>query len=314
MKKLRVLQVACMFMMSGWWIFTASLHAQEAELEDFLQQTVSLQSDYKVGDTDFYRIQTVYLTMNDSGRVAHTQVLDGAYSREVIRVESGERFDRFRWKYVRKGQTAGKGDIKDYDVLPYTQDFQYDMSTTSWTRHHFPVDLSAIPKTLEGWSFVVKLFDAHTFDVLVRWDSYDVKLTCVGDTAYLREDDTPVAMDFPPLFTDTYFETAPLFTSLQGFTLVQDEPCAILFFRSDGSRVRMVVNMMDMRLPTDGISYYWGQVFVSLNSGRIVSAHLCERVDSITQAFVEAGKPMRQVVRREITLERIDDARYESLD
>ena len=289
------------------------LSTQETDLKSVLQKPYDLQPNYRVGDKEFYHIRTVYLEMNDSGRVANTRVLDGYFSREIMRIEAAERFDRFVWKYVKKGQSPGRGKIRGYEIIPFTRNFQYDMSIDEWKRQHFPVDLSPIPKTLEGWSFVVKLFDAHTFDVLVRWDGYDGNLTCVGDTAVMPEGDDPVAMDFPPLFTDTYFTTAPLYTSFQGFTLIKGEPCAILFFRSDDNSVRMVVNMMDMKLPTDGVSNYWGHVFVSLKTGRIVSAHLLERVDSITRAFGQAGTPMRQVILREITLERIEKTEYERL-
>jgi hypothetical protein len=166
---------------------------------------------------------------------------------------------------------------------------------------------------MEGWSFVVKLIDAHTFDAILRLDTYDSHLKVIGDRAKLPAEGVPVSMDFPPLFTDTFFINADFWTIFQGLTLYQDEPCAILFFRSDDSFVRMVVNMMDMKLPTDGVSYYWGTIYLSLDTGKIMRGIICERVDAITRSFIEAGKPMRQVVRREITLEKMDPAAYKTV-
>ena len=289
---------------------SSNIYAQEVTLKDFLERSFNLKPKYKVGDKDFYHITTVYLTMNDSGRVAQTQALEGAYLRETIRIENDKQIDRFIWKHVSKGQRQGRGEIEEYAVMDFTKHFQYDFSIVDWEPEHFPVDLSSIPKTMEGWGFVVKLLDAHTFDVVARLEDYEGTLIYIGDTAVLPAEGIPVVMDFPPLFTDTHFTNAPFHTTFKGITLYDNEPCAILSFRSDDCQVRLVVNMMDMKLPTDGISYYFGEVFLSLESGKIMWGQIIERVDSITRAFVQAGTPMKQVVRREITLEKIDFGEY----
>jgi hypothetical protein len=293
-------------------LMSSASNAQKDELKTLLERPYNLQPKYIVGDKDYYHMKTIYRTMNDSGRVANTQVLDGYYCREVIRIEKDERFDRFEWKYVKKGQSLRRSKVTHFKIMPYTQKFRYDMSDKEWERHHFPIDFSSIPKTMEGWNFVVKLFDAHTFDVLMKRHGFEEKLTHIGDKAFQPADDTPIAMDFPPLFTDTYFTSARVDITFQGLTSFNNEPCAILLFQSDDNSVRMVVNMMDMKLPTEGVSYYWGQMFVSLATGRLVSAYLLERVDSITHAFGgTTGKPMKQVVLREITIESMDKSEYE---
>ena len=289
--------------------------AQEGVLEILLKRPYHLQPKYKVGDKDYYHMKTIYRTMNDSGRVASTQVLDGYFYREVTRIEQDERFDRFEWKYIKKGQSLGRNKVTHFKVMPFTQNFRYDMSDIEWERHHFPIDFAPIPKTMEGWTFVVKLFDAHTFDVLMKRRGFEGRLTHIGDKAFQPADDEPIAMDFPPLFTDTYFTSARVDITFQGFSSVNGEPCIILLFQSDDNSVRMVVNMMDMKLPTEGVSCYWGQMFVSLETGRLVSAFLLERVDSITQAFGgTAGKPMKQVILREITIEAMEKSEYEGLE
>ena len=293
---------------------SSTLCGQDTRLKEFMERPFDLRPEYGVGDTDFYHIRTVYLEMNDSGEVAHTRVLDGYYSREMVRIESGKRYDRFVWKYVRQGHRQGKGEMNEYTILPFTKDFRYELSVDDWQPSHFPVDLSLIPKTMEGWLFVVKLIDAHTFDVIANTDAYRGKLERVGDTALMPADGIPVVMDFPPLFTDTHFTNAPFYTTFYGVTLYGGEPCGILAFRADDNRLRMVVNVMDMKLPTDAVSYYWGDVLVSLETGRIASARIRERVDSITQAFIHVGAPMRQVVLREITMERLEPEEYEQVE
>ena len=292
----------------------SEVRGQEVAWKDLLSRTHDLSPNYEVGDKDFYHMKTVYLEMSDSGTVANTSVLDGYFVREVTRIEKGKRFDRFVWKMVKRGGRPGRGEIRDYSVMDFTKNFQYELSIEDWTPEHLPFDLSSIPKTMEGWTFVVKLMDAHTFDVVLRLDDYQGTLACIGDTAVLPAEGVPVVMDFPPLFTDTHFTNAPFYTNFLGLTLYHGEPCAILSFRSDDCRVRLVVNMMDMKLPTDGVSYYFGEVFISLQTGRIQWGQIIERVDSITTAFVQAGTPMRQVTRREITLERMNRRAYEDLD
>ena len=91
--------------------------AQEDELKALLKRPCDLKPKYQAGDKDYYHMKTIYRTMNDSGRVASTQVFDGYYCREVIRIEKDERFDRFEWKYVKKGWNLRKGEIKQFEII-----------------------------------------------------------------------------------------------------------------------------------------------------------------------------------------------------
>lgn len=297
--------------LSSLFAFFSSLGAQENTLRTVLQNSYDLSSKFHVVEKDFYGMRTVYLDMNDSGRVAQTRIVEGCFEREITESKEGRWTADYVWKYAKIGQIQGKGEVKDYRVLPYAQLFQYIFCPRDWTPSHFPVELSAVPKTLEGWDFVVNLIDTHTFDKIIEWDSYEDRLERIGQTIPLPTDSVPVSMDFPPLFTDTYFVNAPFFTTFQGLTWYQEEACALLTFHSDDSYVRMVVNMMDMKLPTDGVSYYWGDIILSLRTGKILKGRIFERVDSIT-TLVQFGKPMRHVTRREITLERISEEAYDT--
>ena len=213
-----------------FWGFSATGRAQENNLKKILQSAFDLSSQCKIGDKNYYHIRTVYLDMNDSGMVAKTSVLDGYYSREVIRIDDGKRYDRFLWKYVKTGQRQGKGEIQEYEILPYTKWFQYEFCLEDWEPEHFPVDLTTIPKTMEGWTFVVKLIDTHTFDSIMDMKGYDKTLQYIGDNAKLPAENIPVNMDFPPLFTDTYFINNLLWKNFKGITLYKGDPCAIIFF------------------------------------------------------------------------------------
>lgn len=283
---------------------------EENEMRSLLQRSFDLSTSSKLGDKDFYQIKTVYLEMDNAGEVAQTDVLQGYYSREAGRIEQGKRTDRFLWKYVKNRSRKGKGEVNEFTILLFTKDFQYSFG--EWTAERFPIDLSLVPKTMEGWKFVVKLIDAHTFNVIADFDSYKEKLVHVGDSTRLPGEGVPISINFPPLFTDTYFKNAPVYVTFRGITLYENEPCAILAFRSDDSRVHMVINMNNMKIPIDGVSYYFGEILLSLEARKIVWGEIIERVDSVTN-LPQLGPPMKHVTRREITLERMDREEFERL-
>ena len=66
----------------------------------------------------------------------------------------------------------------------------------------------------------------------------------------------------------------------------------------------METNMNGMKFPSDGTSYYWGEILLSLKEKKIVQGTIFERVDMVT-SLATFGAPVRHVTRREISLERI---------
>jgi hypothetical protein len=309
MKK-TVILVIVLFILLIIFIFPGCL-IQEKEMRHLLKQPFDLSPAHKIGDKDFYRIQTIYLEMDNTGKVAQTKVLEGYFSREIQSLKEGIPADNFSWKYVKKGLRKGKGKIDKFSIMPYTRGFQYAFE--EWTRDRFPVDLSTVPKTIEGWTFFVKLIDVHTFYVLADPRSHDKKLVHVGDSACIRGEGMPIAIDFPPLFTDTYFENATTYITFRGITVYEEESCAILTFRSDDSRVHLVTNIQNMRLPIEGVSYYHGEILLSLEDRKIVWGKIVERVDSVTN-LIQSKTPLRHVTRREITLARMKKSEYDQID
>ena len=307
MSKIAKIQRASILMVE-WFvlIFTLSCCAdKKINLFSGLEEAFNLSPIQTVGRIDNYLITTVYLDMDDQGKVNRKTVLEGLFSRKILHIQKEKRIDAFKWKYVKKGERKGPGEISEYTVLPYSKDFQYTFK--DWKREHFPVDLSAIPKSMEGWRFVVLLIDAHTFDVLINTNLYKGSIANVGDSATLPSNSTPISIDFPPLFTDSYFIDTPVKITFQGITLYQKEPCAILAFRSDNNSVHMKTNMNNMTFSSDGTSYYWGEIFLSLKDRNLLKGKIIERVDLITN-LVTLNQPIKHVTRREITLQRIPDS------
>jgi hypothetical protein len=285
-------------------ILATMVVAQTKELESYLKRSFDLSPGYRIGDRDFYRMKTIYLDFGDKEEVTRTSVLEGYFSREAIKIEDGKRTDRFVWKYVKQGTRKGKGEITELTVIPFTKNFDYSFKEGEWTPKNFPVDLTRIPKTMEGWTFFVKLVDAHTFDVLHGIYSPQKPAAHIGETVIPPAENMLVGIDFPPLFTDSSFTNGPIRVTFQGITLYKDESCAVIVFRADDSRVRMTANINNMKLPADGVSYYWGQVFISLTSRKIVWAQILERVDMVT-TLVQMNQSMKTRTDREISLEKI---------
>lgn len=281
-------------------------------MEGILEEVYDLAPKYAVGDKDFYHIRTNYLEMNDSGQVATTRVAEGYFSHEVLRFQDNKRYDRFAWRHMTIGERKGKGQVAEFKELPYAKNFQYDFSENDMTLQHFPVDVASIPKTMEGYHFFVNLIDAHTFDIICNSQNYENDINKIGQTARLPGQDLRGFIDFPPLFSNTTFDQAPLFTTFQGITSYQNQPSAILSFRCDDSQIHMVVNMMNMSFPSDGTSYYWGDIIVSLKDGKILDANLFENVVSSANLGPNVP-PTTSVVRREITMERIVQDEFESV-
>ena len=294
---------ALMAFISCSWMHTPGL-------KSVLKKTYDLSPVYNAGDTDFYHINTAYREMDDSGRVAKVTVLDGFYSREVRKPAPHQRADRFTWKLVKMGEGKSPEGIQAYTVLPFASGFQYEF--TEWAPEKFPVDTATIPRTMDGWRFYVKLLDAHTFDVIGNVSHFGKQGLSIGDETVIIEDPFPVSMDFPPLYTDTYFVNSPFHISLQGMTLYSDEPCAILAFRSDDCRVRLVAHTNNMTMPSDGVSYYWGDVYVSVDKGRITRGKIMERVDLVI-TLPSPMKPLKHTTLREIHLERISEKEFMSI-
>jgi hypothetical protein len=290
-------------------VFIADISAQTRELRDLLSRPFRLPPRHDSGEKVFFRIRTVYLDMDPSGKVAQTQVLEGFFSRERTDREGREPSDRFRWAYAQQGSRSGRGDVTGYKVLPFSKDFVYTFD--EWTPEKFPVDLSTLPKTMDGWLFFVNLLDAHTFDVIVRFEGYEGELRHIGDSAFLPAEGIPVAMDFPPLFTDTSFTNAPFYTTFRGITLYGNAPCAVLVFRADDCRLRLTTDVNGTKISSSGVSYYKGEIFYSLDTGEIEWAQLWERVDLSLDAVPAPYN--RQTTRREITLERLSETEYHRL-
>ena len=75
---------------------------------------------------------------------------------------------------------------------------------------------------------------------------------------------------------------------------------------SENNGLHMVTHMNGQKFPTEGTSYYWGEIFLSLEDKKIVRGTIIERVDMVT-SLATLGDPIRHVTRRKITMEQIQE-------
>jgi hypothetical protein len=67
-----------------------------------------------------------------------------------------------------------------------------------------------------------------------------------------------------------------------------------------------------MSFPSDGVSYYWGEIYISLETGRIMGGKILERVDlNISQP--QAKQSFKHVTLREITLKKLKKEDFDRL-
>jgi len=287
--------------------------AQSQGMKSALQSEYDLTAKYKVGDIDFYRLRSLYLEMSDSGWVKTSTLLEGYYQREVVAVDSTEHTDRFIWKGVRVSERQGRGEFSDFSVLHYSKGYQSQFSVREISSEHFPADITSIPKTPQGFQFFVKLVDASTFDIIRQFESYGKPLTRIDQATSIPAEDLQGIIDFPPLYTNTRFQHSATIVIFRGITITNGIPCAIIEFREDNSHIHMTMNMMKMEFPSDGTSYYWGTILLSLETGKIVNATLLENVITMIN-LSPIAPPTRSLVRRELTLETLDRRSYEGIE
>lgn len=288
----------------------SSLHSQEARSS--LQREYDLKAQYAVGDKDFYHLRSLYLEMDDSGWVRKSFVLDGYYTREAVALDSKDHTDRFIWKGVRTSERQGRGKFTNYSVLPFSVGYECQFSASEVSGKHFPAGITAIPRTPQGFQFFVKLIDASTFDILRSFEHYGPPLTHIGQVTTIPAEDLQGIIDFPPLYTNTHFVHTATRVTFSGITLSKGIPCALIEFREDDAHIHMTMNMMNMKFPSDGTSYYWGTILVGLETGKIVGATLCEHVVTVIN-LAPAGPVTKSIVRRELTLETLDQEEYEQV-
>jgi hypothetical protein len=183
--------------------------------------------------------------------------------------------EKFTWKSFKFGQTVGPGPLKMVEFKP-AENFSLVYSVNE-EEAISKFDFSSLPKTMDGFMFMILTWDAVTFDASVR----PTKSLPIPDEARIgtefREAREPhdFVFEFPPLVTDSkYTFSGKSWVKILGLTTVRNIPCAIIEFAESENRVEMNLHLRPVEFKSHGFEHFWGKTYLSLEDGRVVRGEL----------------------------------------
>jgi len=183
--------------------------------------------------------------------------------------------EKFTWKSFRFGQTwtaqpLKMTEFKPADNFSLVYSVNEDMAISKF-------DFSSLPRTMDGFMFMILTWDAVTFDASVR----PTQTLHIPDEARIgtefKESREPhdFVFEFPPLVTDSkYTFSGKSWVKIAGLTTVRNIPCAIIEFAESENRVEMNMHLKPMEFKNHGFEHFWGKTYLSLEDGRTVRGEL----------------------------------------
>jgi hypothetical protein len=275
MTKRSFLPVVLFLAVAAWAVCPGSEPAQKTA-KIFVPETLPLKLRYKVGETLHYRLARQNNNFKIDGTNAGEMRAVAYFSRTRLEDSSdGKVREKFTWKRFEFGQSMGPTPLKLSEFKPGA-DFSLVYSVSE-EEAISKFDFSSLPRTLEGFMFMILSWDAVTFDAAVR----PTKNLRVPEEARIgaefRETREPhdFVFEFPPLVTDSkYTFSGKSWVRILGLTAVHDIPCAIVEFAESENRVEMNLHLQSVEIKSRGFEHFWGKTYVSLEDGRVVKGEL----------------------------------------
>lgn len=237
---------------------------------------VPLKLRYRVGDQLFYRLTRLNNNFRIDGTKAGEQRVVAYFTR--VRLpddDQGRVQERFTWKSFQFGQSMTAAPAK-LTVFKEAENFSLVYSVNEELAIE-KFDFSSLPRTMDGFMFMILSWDAVTFDGLVR----PTPALVIPDEAPLGaefEDKTgprDFRFSFPPLATDSkYSFSGKGWVKLVGLSRVKGVPCALMQAGQMENRVEMDLHFKPLDIKTRGFEHFWAQTYLSLEDGRIVRGEL----------------------------------------
>jgi hypothetical protein len=254
-------------------------------------ETLPLKLRYRVGETQYYRLARQNNNFKIDGTNAGEMRAVAYFSRTRLEDSSdGKVREKFTWKRFEFGQTVGPTPLTLSEFRP-AENFSLVYSVSE-EEAISKFDFSSLPRTLEGFMFMILSWDAVTFDAAVR-PTQNLRIpeeARVG--AEFRETREPhdFVFEFPPLVTDSkYAFSGKSWVRILGLTTVRDIPCAIVEFAESENRLEMNLHLQPMEIKSRGFEHFWGKTYLSLEDGRVVKGELVGPV-AITQDILVPGR------------------------
>jgi hypothetical protein len=246
-------------------------------------ETLPLKLRYKVGETLYYRLARQNNNFKIDGTNAGEMRAVAYFSRTRLEDGSdGNVREKFTWKRFEFGQGVGPTPLKMSEFRP-AENFSLVYSVNE-EEAISKFDFSSLPRTLEGFMFMILSWDAVTFDAAVR-PTRSLRIpeeARVGAEFREKREPRDFVFEFPPLVTDSkYTFSGKSWVRILGLTTVRDIPCAIVEFAESENRVEMNLHLRSVEIKSRGFEHFWGKTYLSLEDGRVVKGELVGPISMI---------------------------------
>ncbi len=249
--------------------------------EDELMKEHDLTFKDKKGDIDFYAMRSVYYHGNSIGITQNREEFLCSFQREVLKVTDYSLMVRYTWKKFKAGMGKGKNEeITEWKTYSFSDGVSYEIDLNC-PNYLDAVDYEPIPKTMLGMKFVVNIMDAHAqFDLLRNENNGNIsKLKKVGDRITANDAHKSSSWDFPPLITESDFTNGDYETFFTGIGIADGKKCAVLEYINTESKLKNKTQISpNMTMKMEGITNFWGHIYVDLESSKLIRGDLYEYV------------------------------------
>jgi hypothetical protein len=258
-----------------WPHFMGTLSGQKPP-EITIPEKLPLKLRYKVGETLYYRLTRQNNTFQMDGTKSGDMKMAAYFTRTRLADDSqGRAQEKFTWKSFQFGQSLTSAPAK-LTQLKAAEEFSFVYSVND-AEAIYKLDFSSLPRTFEGFFFMLLAWDAVTFDGTTRPTQYLQIPDEAPIGAEYRETRTAPALVFsyPPIVTDSkYIFSGKSSVKVTGVSLVKNIPCAVLESANLENRAEMNLNISPMTIKSRGFEHFWAKTYISLADGRIVGGEL----------------------------------------
>lgn len=257
-----------------WLGFCISAFTSFAESR--VPEILPLKLRYPVGTILHYRLARHNPNFKTDGTPSGAMDMYALFTRTRLEDDpQGKIRERFVFNCFKFGQSMTPAPVRMVEFKAargYTMD--YSVSESDGITK---LDFSSLPRTLDGFFFMIMTWDAVTFDGMTR----PTKTLLVPDAAPIGRKIEDLSgpsifpFEYPPLVTDSkYSFSGKNEVKVLGVGRVTNVPCAIIEFRMAENTVDMNLRVKPMEVKTHGFEHFWGKTFLSLEDGRIVRGEL----------------------------------------
>jgi len=267
MKKL----CALVFFLLGFCVLAFTFFA-----ETRVPEIVPLKLRYPVGTILHYRLVRHNASFKTDGTPSGGMDMHVLFTRTRLEDDlQGKIRERFVFDCFKFGQSMTAAPVRMAEFKAargFTMDFSVNESD-GITK----LDFSSLPRTLDGFFFMIMTWDAVTFDGMTR----PTKTLLVPDAAPIGSKFEDLSgpyifrFEYPPLVTDSkYTFSGKNEVKVLGAGRVKNIPCAIVEFMMAENTVDMNLHVKPMEVRTHGFEHFWGKTFLALEDGRVIRGEL----------------------------------------